>query len=188
MDTRLYSSNHFAQWKHLVKQSLITTLDLSTKYEIHSGHKGPIHTMAVDALENRYILTGGNDCKISFYDLNAKEKSDLRTVVPYVEDVYKIYPLTSTIRSETLGHNFAVSSVEWFPNDLGAFISSSFDEKLNVWDTERMEIAGTFGLGSRIHIAAMHPQGIHNIVACGTANAGIRLCDLNTGTLDHKSM
>jgi DNA excision repair protein ERCC-8 len=184
MDTRLFSPNHFLQWKNHVTRSLITSLDLSTHCEIHSGHNGPIHTMAVDNLESRYVLTGGNDCKISFYDLNAREKSDLRTLVPSVEDVYKIYPQASTTRSETTGHNFAVSSVEWFPIDLGAFISSSFDEKLNIWDTENMEIAGTFGLHSKIHMATMHPKGIHNIVACGTASAGIRLCDLNTGVFE----
>ena len=174
---RLLSCNHFSQWKSQVTQSMINSLQLSTTTEIRSGHKGPLHVLDVDALENRYLLTGGNDSKISLYDLHISQTSN---TCPGGQAA-TINSIATTERSDSKGHNFAVTGVEWYPNDLGAFVSCSFDEHVLVWDTERVEIAGRFTLNSKINIATMHSKGTNCLVACGTTDAGLRLCDLRSG-------
>jgi DNA excision repair protein ERCC-8 len=42
---------------------------------------------------------------------------------------------------------FGVSSVAWYPFDTGMFISSSFDNTVNVWDTNTMTV-GSIPLAS----------------------------------------
>lgn len=174
MEARLLSPYSHMQWKGGVMRSILSTLELSTTNEVFSGHNGPIHSLSIETSESRYLLTAGNDCKLCLYDIHAKQVTPTR-------DVNKIVPEAVTERSGTSGHNFSVTHVEWYPNDLAAFISCSYDEKMLIWDTERFEIAGSFNLNSKINIATMHRKGTNAIVACGTIGAGIRLCDLNTG-------
>lgn len=41
---------------------------------------------------------------------------------------------------------FGVSSVAWYPFDTGMFISSSFDNTVNVWDTNTMTVGPQFSI------------------------------------------
>jgi DNA excision repair protein ERCC-8 len=150
---------------------LIGALDLCTDREIRSGHQGEINSLNIDRIESRYLLSGGSDSKICLYDLYSNTSSK--------ESANRIQHISRSSRSQ--GHKFGVSSVLWYPGDIGAFISTSFDEKMLVWDTERFEVAGSFDLKSKIYDADVHPQNYSTLVACATAQSGLRLCDLTSG-------
>jgi WD40 repeat protein len=157
----------------------ISRLDLSITHEIVSGHVGSIRSLHVENIQSRYLLTGGIDCKICLYDLYQPQEDENHSAQELV--TRRIHSLSTSQIGHNSGHSYAVTAVRWFPTDLESFYSSSFDGKLNVWETELFEIAGSFQLGSKIYDCALHPQNYHSLVACATETNGIRLCDLNSG-------
>lgn len=155
--------------------------------EISSGHNGAIRSLDIENIQSRYLLTGGLDCKICLYDLYSTqmESNEDHPRQNLGSDAKRIIPLSSSHKDENSGHSYAITSVQWYPTDNESFFSSSFDGKLNVWETELFEIAGSFQCGSKIYDCAIHPQNYHSLVACATESSGIRLCDLNSGDSSH---
>jgi WD40 repeat protein len=163
----------------------ISRLDLSITDEIVSGHIGSIRSLHVEEIQSRYVLTGGIDCKICLYDLYQQPNENHSQHHHHAQELVtrRIPSLSTTQRDHRCGHTYAITAVRWFPTDLESFFSSSFDGRLNVWETELVEIAGSFQLGSKIYDCALHPQNYHSLVACATERNGIRLCDLNSGSV-----
>lgn len=57
------------------------------------------------------------------------------------------------------------------------------DHKLKVWDAVRLEEACAFDLQDRIYSHAFSPCAhSHSLIACGTADSKVRLCDLRSGS------
>lgn len=84
------------------------------------------------------------------------------------------------------GHRHSVTSVQWYPLDTGLFVSGSTDGTVRVWDTNVFANAGIFDLGSNVHALAMSPaMRTHALVAVGTDDRRVRLCDLKSGGSSH---
>lgn len=84
------------------------------------------------------------------------------------------------------GHRHSVTSVQWYPLDTGLFVSGSTDGTVRVWDTNVFANAGVFDLGSIVHALAMSPaMRTHSLVAVGTDDRRVRLCDLKSGGCSH---
>jgi DNA excision repair protein ERCC-8 len=167
--------NDLALYRSAFIPSYISRLELSTDIEIVSGHQSALSSLAVEDIQSRYILTGGSDCKVCLYDLEDQRRGETgaRTALC----------LSSSSRDEHNGHLYAISAIHWYPTDLESFFTSSFDGKMNVWETETFDIAGSFQLGSKVYDCAIHPQNYHSVIACATERGGIRLCDLNSGSI-----
>lgn len=171
-----FDSQSNAQQKSAYKLfiSLIrfNALALSTSVEIQSGHKNghSATTVAVDAQEGRYILSGGTDGTVALYDLESNINK----------------PRPSTASRQSRGHNFAISSISWHPCDNGAFVSSANDGKVLVWDTNLFECAGEFNLPDRILCSKFNHDG--NLISAALSNSSIVLCDPNTGDSSHVLM
>lgn len=92
-----------------------------------------------------------------------------------------------------LGHEYSVSSVQWYPVDTGMFISLDKGGNVYVWDTNAFEVVDTFNVGHHdgreIRCAAMPVKvnSKHMLIACGCANdRTIRLCDITSGSFSHE--
>jgi WD40 repeat protein len=171
------SSRDLAFYRCAFIPSYISRLELATDREIISGHQGALSSLDVEDIESRYLLTGGSDCKVCLYDLEDQTRGETGARTSTC--------LSSSTRDEQNGHLYAISAVHWYPTDLESFFTSSFDGKMNVWETETFEVAGSFQLGSKVYDCAIHPQNYHSLVACATEKSGIRLCDLNSGLPHH---
>jgi len=79
-------------------------------------------------------------------------------------------------------HKYAVSAVQWFPNDTGMFLTASFDSKVAIWDTNAEEVVRVFPIGEHVYSMRMSAcSQQHHLVAAGSADPKIHLCDLKTG-------
>ncbi|KAI9314719.1 WD40-repeat-containing domain protein [Dichotomocladium elegans] len=132
------------------------SLQLSPFKQVERIHRGPVQSIKIERIEQRYMLSGGADGLIHVYDLNASFSN---------EDDYPsiIKPLQSVSRQHR--HHYAVTSISWYPFDTGIFISSSFDQSIRVWDTNSMTPACSFQLDSRIYCQAISSIASHCLVA-----------------------
>ena len=159
-----------------VERSRLRTLELCTHTEIVSSHVGGVPTLALEEQDYRWVLSGGVDGSIALTDLEGGKGGGGR-----LEAV-----CTAT------EHSKALTALEWYPEDNGAFISASVDGRVLVWDASSFEVAGAFALGSKVaplriyHAscqAKAHGQGA--AIACALSDGTIRLCDTSTGDACH---
>ncbi|KAI8576050.1 hypothetical protein K450DRAFT_258644 [Umbelopsis ramanniana AG] len=148
-------------------------LELSQFKEVARGHHAPINWIEIDRVEKKYLLSAGADSQIHIYDIE--------------EPVHtKLWKIPSIARVEKKNRQkFGVSSVAWYPFDTGMFISSSFDNTVNVWDTNTMTPACTFDLEEKVFSQAISPIAYHSLVAGASADPRVRLCDLRSGAFTH---
>lgn len=67
------------------------------------------------------------------------------------------------------------------------YVSSGFDGKVHVWDAEHAERVHTFPIRERVYSFAMSPLAVpsHSLIAVASADGGVRLCDLESGSCAH---
>uniref|UniRef100_A0A3Q1EY35 DNA excision repair protein ERCC-8 n=1 Tax=Acanthochromis polyacanthus TaxID=80966 RepID=A0A3Q1EY35_9TELE len=83
-------------------------------------------------------------------------------------------------------HKFSVETVQWYPYDTGMFVSSSFDKTMKVWDTETLKPAEVFEFEGNVYSHHLSPIARkHSLIAVGTKNPKIQLCDLKSGSRIH---
>ncbi|XP_048444352.1 uncharacterized protein LOC125479247 [Pyrus x bretschneideri] len=75
------------------------------------------------------------------------------------------------------GHKFAV----WYPVDTGLFVTGSYDHHINVWDTNTTQVLMDFKMPGKVYGTAMSPLATsHMLVAAGTEDVQVRLCDITS--------
>ncbi|KAK9321460.1 WD40-repeat-containing domain protein [Lipomyces orientalis] len=144
-----------------------STLVRSDKRYFPTRHSGIVNALAVDRVDNRYMISGGSDSRISIWDLNSREGQRHR------------YEMVAGIPAKK-GHKYGISGISWWPFDNGMFITGSFDETLKVWDTEAMEEVYKFELGARLNAHDISPVAEHCLVACAADYTALRLIDLRS--------
>ncbi|KAI8061108.1 WD40-repeat-containing domain protein [Gongronella butleri] len=149
-------------------------LQLSQQKEMKRVHRGAVTCLGTENIEERYLMSGGSDGRVHIYDMHVGAAR---------QNVTKIPPIASVARADR--HQYAVSSVSWYPFDTGMFITSSYDQTVRVWDTNMMTVACTFPLESLVHRQAISPIATHSLVATAAAEPRIRLCDLRSGAFTH---
>ncbi|KAI9254386.1 excision repaiross-complementing rodent repair deficiency, complementation group 8 [Helicostylum pulchrum] len=147
-------------------------LQLSQSKEIALSHRGGVNTLKVETTEQKYLLSGGGDGKVHIFDLDS-------------EHVRK-EAIASISRADR--HQYAVTSVTWYPFDTGMFVTSSYDKTIKVWDTNTMSIAYQYDFECGINQQSMSPIASHSLVASAASEPRIRLCDLNSGAFTHSLM
>jgi DNA excision repair protein ERCC-8 len=139
------------------------------------AHSVSVNTLSLDPIENRYLLSGSSDSSIKLWDIKSTitEKSD-------DGEKYLIYKPAVKIPRKSV-HDYGITKVKWWP-DNGMWLSSSFDFKMNLYDTTSMNVVHTFNLGSRIIDFTFHPLGNNSTVVCCLDGGvgGLKLLDLRT--------
>ncbi|KAJ2715129.1 hypothetical protein H4R19_001371 [Coemansia spiralis] len=163
-----------ASARRMLAANAFGALALAESKRLARAHTAAVHSLAIDAAHERYLLSAGADTSIQLYDLDAgSNNSGASSGVRQIEPTQSI--------PAGAGHSRIVSSVAWYPVDSGLFATASFDGTLCIWDAATMTEACRFDLECRVYCQAMSPTGAHALVAAASEAAHIRLGDLRTG-------
>ncbi|XP_020639400.1 DNA excision repair protein ERCC-8 isoform X1 [Pogona vitticeps] len=154
----------------------VLSLELNKDRDIERIHGSGINTLDIEPVESRYMLSGGSDGVIVLYDLeNLGGKP-----------CYTCKAVCSVGRSHPDVHKFSVETVQWYPHDTGMFTSSSFDKTLKIWDTNTLQSVEVFTFEGTVYSHHMSPIATrHCLIAVGTRNPKVQLCDLKSGSCSH---
>ncbi|KAJ2568595.1 hypothetical protein GGH19_005483 [Coemansia sp. RSA 1807] len=150
--------------QHQISRSVFATLALCETKRLARAHTAAIHSLSIDAVQHRYILSTGTDTSIQLFDL---------------ESTGQINPTRCVLAGS--GHTNTVTSVEWYSVDNGMFSTASLDHTVKIWDAHAMTEASQFDLECRVFSQKMSPTGAHALIAAGCESPYIRLCDLRSG-------
>ena len=130
-----------------------------------SPSSGSIHTcMSFDSHDQRYLLTSCIDGRVMLHDIYS--------LLHDIEDEVRVEKLST--RHEVFGHMYTATSVQWYPVDNGAFLTSSLDGTVKIWDTNQFLVAGCFKLQDRVFCAKMRSDGLcHHAVAAAVGGNGV---------------
>lgn len=178
----------------------------------HSG--AAVNTLSLDNDDHRYLLSGCADSSIKLWDVRPQaesedtgkhhetsgnddngddddEENDDGNVnsSPTPMAPPRPYQLLATIPRRA-GHQYGVSSVHWWPQDTGIFLSGSFDHTVKVWDTNKLEVAHTFDMASRVYAIDVCSHLLNKYAALALAAVAsdqpfIRILDLRSGSSSH---
>lgn len=75
----------------------------------------------------------------------------------------------------------------WYPIDNGIFLSGARDGHVKIWDANTLTVGGTFSIGAPVFSVAMSPAAVsHCLVAVGSAEPDVLLCDVTSGGFSHR--
>uniref|UniRef100_A0A3B1ITE5 DNA excision repair protein ERCC-8 n=1 Tax=Astyanax mexicanus TaxID=7994 RepID=A0A3B1ITE5_ASTMX len=154
----------------------VLSLELNHDREVERIHGNGINTIDIEVIEGRYMLSGGSDGVIVIYDLENNSR----------KLQYTCRAVCTVGRSSRHVHRFSVETVQWYPHDTGMFVSSSFDKTMKVWDTETLKPAEVFQFEGNVYCHHMSPIARkHSLIAVGTKDPKVQLCDLKSGSRIH---
>ncbi len=90
--------------------------------------------LQIDGSEARYLLAGASDGSVGVYD------TQKATTFDSITHTAKHEALFTVDKSVPQGHMYSVSSVQWYPVDTGLFVTGSFDNNINLWDTNTLQV------------------------------------------------
>jgi DNA excision repair protein ERCC-8 len=144
---------------------------------------GAAMSLALEGIEERYLLAGCADASISLFDVADKP------TMPKGPPDARAPLVRTTKRSCPSGHTSAVTCLQWFPHDTGAFVSSGFDATVKLWDTNTMAPACSFDTAGRVHCSCMSAiASKHNLIATSSDGNGgdVVLFDPLVGHMAHR--
>lgn len=164
---QIYNETRYGSLNNLDYRSEIGTFP-------EKAHSTSINTLSLDSLDNRFLISGSSDSSIKIWDLS-------ETVIEKVDGVKYTKFQPSVIIPRKSAHDFGITKVKWWP-DNGMWLSSSFDFKINLFDSLTMKVVHSFKLGSRVINFDFHPLGNNSIVSCCLDGGvgGIKLLDLRS--------
>ncbi|XP_063051057.1 DNA excision repair protein ERCC-8 isoform X2 [Engraulis encrasicolus] len=154
----------------------VLSLELNHDRDVDRIHGNGVNSLDIEVIEGRYMLSGGADGVVVIYDLENNNK----------KPQYTCKAVGTVGRSSRHVHKFSVETVQWYPHDTGMFISSSFDKTMKVWDTETLKPAEVFHFEGNVYCHHMSPVARkHTLIAVGTKDPKVQLCDLKSGSRIH---
>jgi len=124
-----------------------------------SGHTKGVQAIRFFPNHGHLLLSAGLDSKLKIWDVHGNGKC-MRTY---------------------LGHEKAIKDIQWVANG-ERFISSSWDKKIKLWDTETGQVITTLTSGKIAYAVRGHPDADkQNILMAGQSDKKILQYDMNTG-------
>jgi DNA excision repair protein ERCC-8 len=158
------------------------------------AHFGGVNSIAIDKFEGRYLLSGGADSTVSIWDLETPgwssppaaaaaaaaddDDDDGRPSPPPPPPT--LHPLDTVPRSSS-AHKYGITAVSWYPFDSLAFLTSSYDATLKIYDATTCVPSASFDLDSPVYAHALSPIAAHLLVAAASQHPAVRLVDLRSG-------
>ncbi|KAK2660134.1 hypothetical protein Ddye_006667 [Dipteronia dyeriana] len=163
-----------------VKSNRVSSLQLSNYKDIVSPHRGSINSLQVDLTEGRYLLSGASDASVAVYDVQRATDYDGSGLIATHKSIVVVD------KQHEQGHKYAVSSAIWYPIDTGLFITGSYDHYVKVWDTNSTQVVMNFKMPGKVYRTAMSSLATsHMLIAAGTEDVQVRLCDIASGAFAH---
>jgi len=165
-------------------------------FEIVSPHRKAVSCMSLDEGAGRFLLAGSADATISVYDTSKwgseyfMRNGDPKASKHSFHPVARSMKVPATEGFETPGgHSFSLSHVQWYPVDTGAFLSTSIDGCILLWDTNQMQpvLRVQPFEDSTGGCAHLQTGGDHSLIATGSSNdAALKLVDVKSGAHSHQ--
>ncbi|XP_015900490.1 WD repeat-containing protein ATCSA-1 isoform X2 [Ziziphus jujuba] len=163
-----------------IKWNRTERLQLSNHKDIVSPHKGSINSLQVDLTEGRYLLSGASDASAAIFDIQRATEYEGGGVIAKHKCIF------SVDKQHEGGHRYSISSAIWYPIDTGLFITGSYDHHINVWDTNTTQVVVNFKMPGKVYRTAMSSLATsHMLIAAGTEDVQVRLCDIASGAFAH---
>lgn len=163
-----------------IKSNRLASLELSNYKEITCIQRGAINSLQVDSTDGRYLLSGSSDGSAAVYDVQCAARYEGGGLIAKHESIFVVD------KQHEHGHKYAVSSAIWYPIDTGLFITGSFDHFINVWDTNTTQVVVNFKMPGKVYRTAMSSIArSHMLIATGTEDVQVRLCDIASGAFTH---
>ncbi|XP_022772919.1 DNA excision repair protein ERCC-8-like isoform X2 [Durio zibethinus] len=163
-----------------IKFNRISNLQLTNYKDIVSSHRGSINSLQVDLTEGRYLLSGASDASAAIYDIQRATNYEGNGLIA------KHKSIVSVDKQHEKGHKYAISSAIWYPVDTGLFITGSYDHNIKVWDTNTTKVVMNFKMPGKVYRTAMSTLATsHMLIAAGTEDVQVRLCDIASGAFAH---
>ncbi|KAF2647479.1 WD40 repeat-like protein [Lophiostoma macrostomum CBS 122681] len=149
------------------------------------AHVSGVNALTIDKFEGRYLLSGGADSSLSIWDLerpltNPPPPSDDDTTKP----TPTYHPL-ATLPKSTTSSALGITELTFYPFDSLAFLTSSYDHTVKLYNSETLRPSASFDLDSVVYNIALSPIASHLLVACATQHPAVRLIDLRSGASTH---
>lgn len=133
----------------------------------------------LERIEERYLLAACADGSLAAFDV-ARPAHGLSSLTAHHTPVFQVS------RTAPGAHTFTVTAALWYPVDTGLFVTASFDQKVQVWDSNHVLPVASFELGHRVYCAAMSPLAhAHALIAAGSGDPAVKLCDTRSGAFTH---
>ncbi|XP_010232576.2 DNA excision repair protein ERCC-8 isoform X2 [Brachypodium distachyon] len=167
------------RFQALARSRRAASLALSNRKEIATPHHGAVNSLQVDLTEGRYLLSGASDGSAAIFDVKNATEYEAGFIA-------KHRSILLVDRQHEHGHKFVVSKAIWYPVDTGLFVTASFDTYVKVWDTNSTQVVMDFKMPGKVYSAAMSPIATtHMLIATGSADVQVRLCDIASGAFTH---
>ncbi|XAR48423.1 hypothetical protein NMG60_11031245 [Bertholletia excelsa] len=171
---------HPRLFSNRIRSTRVSSLQLSNHKEIISPHRGSVNSLQIDLTEGRYLLSGSSDASIAIYDVQHATDYDGDGLVAKHKSIFVVD------KQQENGHKYAISSAIWYPIDTGLFITGSYDHRINVWDTNTTQVVMNFKMPGKVYRTAMSSLATsHMLIAAGTEDVQVRLCDIASGAFAH---
>ena len=152
------------------------SIKLSQHGNVDQVHKSGVNSVDIDPIEGRYLLSSSSHAKIAIHDIencSYKKRFHSKTIM----EADRTFPGN---------HRQSVETVQWYPHDTGMFLSSSADKTIRVWDTNAFEVVETFKFNGIVYNHQMSKIAQkHCLIATGTEDSRVYLCDLKSGSASH---
>ncbi|KAK7283250.1 hypothetical protein RIF29_12652 [Crotalaria pallida] len=163
-----------------IKSNRASDLQLSNHKDLVSSHKGAINSLQIDLTEGRYLLSAASDASVAVYDVQRPSEYEGGGVICKHRSIFVVD------KQHEAGHKYAVSSAIWYPIDTGLFVTGSYDHLINVWDTNTTQVVVNFKMPGKVYRTAMSTIATsHMLIAAGTEDVQVRLCDISSGAFAH---
>ena len=163
--------------------SKLLSLELSTAMELRTNVRSATNCLSLECIEYRYLLSGSMSGNISLFDLEEFPSSGARTSLqPILQHTPSIPHNNASSSSNTGG---TVSSLQWYPEDSGAFISAGMNGKVSIFDTNYFSVVGEFPFDQVIYSAKMKTNQGNALIAVALQDGTVRLCDPRTRDCSH---
>ncbi|KAK9270016.1 hypothetical protein L1049_025589 [Liquidambar formosana] len=134
----------------------------------------------VDLTEGRYLLSGASDASAAVFDVQRATDYEGGGLIAKHKCIFIVD------KQHEHGHKYAISSAIWYPIDTGLFITGSYDHFINVWDTNTTQVVMNFKMPGKVYRTAMSSLATsHMLIATGTEDVQVRLCDIASGAFAH---
>ncbi|XP_059287748.1 WD repeat-containing protein ATCSA-1 isoform X1 [Lycium ferocissimum] len=167
-------------FRNRIKSSRISSIQLSNYKDIVSPHRGAVNSLQVDLTEGRYLLSSASDASVAVYDVQRATDYDGSGLIAKHKHILLVD------KQHEQGHKYAISTAIWYPIDTGLFITGSYDHYVNVWDTNTTQVVINFKMPGKVYKTAMSPVATsHMLIAAGSEDVQVRLCDISSGAFAH---
>ncbi|XP_068314181.1 WD repeat-containing protein ATCSA-1-like [Pyrus communis] len=162
-----------------IKSTWIRTLQLSNYKDIISRHRGSVNSLQLDLTEGPYLLSDASEASTPVFDVQRGTDYGGGAITRHK-------CLFAVDKQHERGHKYAVSSAVWYPVNTGLFVTGSYDHHINVWDTNTTQVVMDFKMSGKVYRTAMSPLATSDmLIAAGTEDVQVRLCDIASGAFAH---